>query len=1113
MPEYLAPGVYVEEIDTGSKPIEGVSTSTCGVVGVAERGPTDVPILITSVGDFTRTFGGLLRADGYGEHRFLPHAVAGFFTNGGKRVYVTRVLDAAASRAATSLFYAGPTAPVPSVLIRPAGEGTGTLANLPELLAVPGAGLAAGDWVRVGDGSDAEYRQVAAAPTPNTVMVPLALPLVRSHPAGEPAKEYARVADLTFTLPADVDAGAGMVTLQGAHDNFTNLPAGAFLEFGAPGNAEYRMVRELTAVTVVNATDSTALVRLDAGLTLPHPSTDPVASIDLGAVAVKTAAVDLATAGSATVCVDDTQSAFSNRSHLVIVGAADTAELVRIGELDHVDVAPTTGGYSAGTLVEAVQPAADRTLSAKVEIDGSELVLQPGETAGLVPGQRVTVDPAGSDTFTISSIDAATNKLTVTPPAAAAHAVSAAVVPRAALSTAAATAGGAVLALDDRMGIAEGGLLRIGTGGAGDQVVTVLALPALTGVAPDPGTVVVDPPLAQGWPTGTPVSQLGAVSPVAGRQACALALSAAAGDGGLLLSDGNGFVQHDLLRLTTAGDVFYVTVTSLTATPVTLAKVPLQTALARSHPAGSVLVERTPLIDIQALDAGSWGNRLRISVQDETPGLVTSTLATMVNATTIRLASASGVEAGTVLEFTDPATGAVLGDPVKVSSINRSAQNTITLAGTGLSAAQQVIGAGVRSREFSITVRLLRQPDPNVPSRDSQVIDQETYRNLSLDPRHSNYVEKAIGSITGPLRKSDHRPEGASLYVRVADLASTDAVRQSVRLGPETLVDMLPDGRRTPALLRLETTLGDDSIGTISDDTYIGSDSADPEQRTGLQSLQNVEEISLVAVPGRVSARLQQAVIDHCELLRYRFAVLDTTPEPNDTISDAQSQRGQFDTEYAALYYPWLSIPDPFPTNLADIHDYAIPPAGHVLGVYARTDIDRGVHKAPANEVVNGITGLRRRLNKSEQDILNPYPVNVNVIRDFRDNNRGIRVYGARVITSDPDWKYVNVRRLMIFIEASLDRGLQWVVFEPNADPLWARVRRVIANFLTTVWRGGGLEGTKPEEAFFVKCDRTTMTQTDIDNGRLIVVIGVAPVKPAEFVIVRIGLWTAHADN
>jgi phage tail sheath protein FI len=206
-------------------------------------------------------------------------------------------------------------------------------------------------------------------------------------------------------------------------------------------------------------------------------------------------------------------------------------------------------------------------------------------------------------------------------------------------------------------------------------------------------------------------------------------------------------------------------------------------------------------------------------------------------------------------------------------------------------------------------------------------------------------------------------------------------------------------------------------------------------------------------------------------------------------------------------------IPDPFPANPNNIADFPIPPAGHIQGVYARTDIDRGVHKAPANEVVRGILGLQRIINKGEQDILNPYPVNINVIRDFRPNNRGIRVWGGRVITSDSDFKYVNVRRLLIFIEKSIDIGLQWVVFEPNAEPLWARVIRSISNFLTVVWRNGALEGTKREEAYFVKCDRTTMTQTDIDSGRLIVIVGVAPVKPSEFVIVRIGLWTAHSDE
>ena len=228
--------------------------------------------------------------------------------------------------------------------------------------------------------------------------------------------------------------------------------------------------------------------------------------------------------------------------------------------------------------------------------------------------------------------------------------------------------------------------------------------------------------------------------------------------------------------------------------------------------------------------------------------------------------------------------------------------------------------------------------------------------------------------------------------------------------------------------------------------------------------------------------------------------------------SFVQNLRQAFDSNYAAIYHPWLSVPDPFPASPALIRQFPLPPSGHVLGIYARSDNERGVHKAPANEVVRGITGLTRYFTKGEQEILNPYPVNINLLRDFRPQNRGLRVWGARCITSDPANKYVNVRRLLIFIEDSIDRGLQWVVFEPNAEELWARVRRSAVNFLTNVWRNGALEGTSPEQAFFVKCDRTTMTRDDLDNGRLILLMGVAPVKPAEFVIARVALWTADAE-
>jgi hypothetical protein len=416
-----------------------------------------------------------------------------------------------------------------------------------------------------------------------------------------------------------------------------------------------------------------------------------------------------------------------------------------------------------------------------------------------------------------------------------------------------------------------------------------------------------------------------------------------------------------------------------------------------------------------------------------------------------------------------------------------------------------------------------------VPSRNDDLLDGESFRQLSMDPRHSRYFVRTIGStfvdgapaddIGRPLRRSDHRSEGGSQYVRVQDLGKDQADRERVRLGPEALTDVLPSGLLRAARLRLgegedAAVAGSDSVATMDDTMYIGVDGDEPAHRTGIYALKNIIDLSLVAAPGQTTAAVQQALIDHCEALRYRFAVLDPQgPVEGDTIADIEAQRQQYDTKYAAFYHPWVTIPDPFPDSLGAVPQLPVPPSGHVLGIYARSDNERGVHKAPANEVVRGVTGLARYLNKGEQDVLNAYPVNIDVIRDFRGNNRGIRVWGARCITSDSAYKYVNVRRLLIFLEDSIDRGLQGVVFEPNAEELWARVRRSVTNFLTTVWRNGALEGTTKEQAFFVKCDRTTMTQDDIDNGRLICLIGVAPVKPAEFVIIRIGLYTAEATS
>ena len=1160
MPEYLAPGVYVEEIDTGSKPIEGVSTSTTGMIGVTERGPVDVPILVTSYGEFARVFGDRLRvvdfSNANGPHCYLPQAVEGFFVNGGKRVFVVRVLDRGnAVRANGFLFDRGTAASANTVTLRGAGELTGTVANPPLLVVLDAAALAPNEWVRIGDGSAAEYAQVDVAPAAEDTLVPLHLPLNRTHAIGvtvdqvTPAPAPAGTGT-GLTIIADPVAGVApgtrTIIVDGLNADINFLAANHLLEIGGP-TGEYRFVISVRNVRPVSGTNSQATIRLDSPLALRYANGDPATRVTTAAVANSTAD-SVPTAGDRMAFVVAKGGQFNVLTDLVIIDAANPPnfEARRIGALNQFPIAPGAyEEYPAGTVVEAVTLAPDaRTLQNPIPV-APDAVITLNNVAGLTVGETLVIGPPGpgQDTRVITAINAGANEATLAAPLTAGHVAGEAVVPGPRTLTAGAAAGALSFALSNRVGLAVGDVIRVGVA-PNDDLVTVVALPARApaGTTPDAGNVLITPALSQTHPATTEVTRPFAPTLVVGRQAMVLALGPETGDANLLVTDGTGYVAGDVARLTTSsGAVFYHTLTAAPVVPMPRV-VTLRTALRRAHPAGSAVAERAPLFQVQALDAGAWGNRLRVSVEDENPGLVSTTLRSMTNPTHIRLASAAGVEAGTVLELTDPLNGdAVLGQ-VKVVSVDRTANFTLVLDGLGLTGPQQAAEAaaalagrhlGVRSREFRMTVILFRRPDPALPSRDETILNTEVFRYLSMDHRHSRYFERVIGSTwvdavtttdddglpPRPLRRWDRRSEGESWYVRVHDLAldlvepnRTNAL-EGIRLGAEALIDVLPSGRRRPARHALEVLLGDDSIPTIIDDTYIGQDDPEPDNRTGLQSLRNVEEVSIVGCPGRTRPAIQGALIDHCELMRYRFAVLDGELPPNDTLANIQNQRQQFDTKYAALYHPWLLVPDPFPSNLANIENVFLPPSGHVLGIYARTDIERGVHKAPANEVVRGILGLQRTLNKEQQDILNPFPVNINVIRDFRDNNRGIRVWGGRVITSDSDWKYVNVRRLLIFIENSIDRGLQWVVFEPNAEPLWARVRRTISNFLTVVWRNGALEGTKKEEAFFVKCDRTTMTQTDIDSGRLIVVIGVAPVKPAEFVIIRIGLFTAHAED
>jgi phage tail sheath protein FI len=285
----------------------------------------------------------------------------------------------------------------------------------------------------------------------------------------------------------------------------------------------------------------------------------------------------------------------------------------------------------------------------------------------------------------------------------------------------------------------------------------------------------------------------------------------------------------------------------------------------------------------------------------------------------------------------------------------------------------------------------------------------------------------------------------------------------------------------------------------------------DVSERSGVEGLEVLDDVTMVIVPDLMSVppgekvnldmvkAVQMAMIGHCERLGDRVAILD--PPPNATPQEIKEWRmntAGYDSSYAALYYPWIQVDDPIQNR-----PIYIPPSGHMAGVWARSDNTRGVHKAPANEVVLGAVGLGYNTTKGEQDTLNPN--GVNCIRAFP--GRGIRVWGARTLSSNPSWRYINVRRLFNFVEKSIENGTQWVVFEPNDPLLWSRVRRDIGAFLSTVWSSGALFGLSPAAAFYVKCDAELNPPEQRDLGRLIVEIGMAPVKPAEFVIFRISQW------
>lgn len=383
-------------------------------------------------------------------------------------------------------------------------------------------------------------------------------------------------------------------------------------------------------------------------------------------------------------------------------------------------------------------------------------------------------------------------------------------------------------------------------------------------------------------------------------------------------------------------------------------------------------------------------------------------------------------------------------------------------------------------------------------------------RETSVAPQPIEGVSTDIAGFVGFTQRGPYRPK---LVTSVAEFerifgAPVSPVSPARGFLPYAVRGFFENGGRKAYIARV----GRGSKATVAASEFIGNLKAKPSQRRGLAGLADIAKVSMLALPDAMHPRVRAisrrsiiaAAVAQCETRRDRVVLIDGPAGARD-LGASDPIISNIKSSYAVVYGPWLEVPTGKRAPAA-----ALPPSGHVAGIYARNDNKRGVWKAPAGmeAEVRGIGGLS--LSLTEKELESFADARINAIADFRNAGRGIILWGARSRSVDADWKYVNVRRLVIFIEASIDRSLQWVVFEPNGEALWAKVRTTIENFLLDAWRSGALQGVKPEQAFFIRCDRSTMTQDDINNGRLFCQIGVAPIKPAEFVVIRIGLWTAE---
>lgn len=439
----------------------------------------------------------------------------------------------------------------------------------------------------------------------------------------------------------------------------------------------------------------------------------------------------------------------------------------------------------------------------------------------------------------------------------------------------------------------------------------------------------------------------------------------------------------------------------------------------------------------------------------------------VAGATILRVASGPGLAAGSVLELVQGASPAVTVavDTVQTEKISPALTTWRITLRSGLPAAISLApGAAdttVESEEFRITPAVTGAPA--IPA----------YDDLSMDPAHPRYFVKVIN-------------------------ADANGVLNAAPVFPPNTTGAPANRPRDIANVALAGGTNDNPA------TLTASDYTD-----SLDLLLPIKDINLVAIPDRQDAQVQHAVIAHCSTLKSRFAILDSQlGAPLFGTGSVEVQRAGLsnDDGYAALYYPWLVVPAAVGNGTV-----LVPPSGHVAGIYARTDNSRGVHKAPAGEdaIANGAISVERTMSDTDQGLLNL--AGIDAIRVFTAGAQPV-VWGARTTSDNTNWQYVNIRRLFIYLEQSIEVGIRWAVFEPNNTGLWEKLKRTISEFLTRVWKDGALFGEKATDAFYVRIDDVLNPFSEQQLGRLNIEIGLRPSYPAEFIIVRIGIWPGGSD-